>query len=172
MNQGTKLYYANGGETRKIDGSESLTDSNQNETTINSSDSEATTNSIPELEATTNATPESTGPVIFIDDSTEKTNATKSSTKKTKKSKRKKQKSNKKRINREILQTLLSRKKLYKILEHKLDMWVNFLNDLIDKSKNKNRNENNCVFYQGWAQWWRMLVKGDMWNGWTTVWGA
>lgn len=39
--------------------------------------------------------------------------------------KKKKTKKKKNRVNREILTTLLSRKKFYKIFEHKLDMLVN-----------------------------------------------
>lgn len=47
---------------------------------------------------------------------------TKSSGKNTKSKQTKKKPKQKKRVNREILSTLLSRKKLYKLLEHKLEM--------------------------------------------------
>lgn len=95
MNTGTIPFYENGGQVRNLNGD----GSSYNETiSVNS----------------TNSTemPLGNGKVPL--------KKLKNSTKKNKKSSKKSK--NKKRVNREILTTLLSRKKLYKILEHKLDM--------------------------------------------------
>lgn len=92
VNQGTKIYYENGGEVRKLDANEEVDDM------IRPSDLESN-----------NSTEKSK----VVDD-------VKNFFKKTKKSKQKSK--NNSLVNRKILTTLLSRKKLYKILEHKLDL--------------------------------------------------
>ncbi|XP_031628577.1 uncharacterized protein LOC116344249 isoform X2 [Contarinia nasturtii] len=96
VNQGTKLYYQNGGELRKFDGQEEADD------IAVTTDSE-----------TNNSTEKS----VFADNAYVKQTLGKNEN-----SKQKNKNTKKGRINRKILSTLLSRKKLYKILEHKMDL--------------------------------------------------
>lgn len=119
MNQGTFLFYANGGETRKLDDKETVeNDSNRNETDIstgaslpNSTETNISFVSNMTNQSTTNSSAK-TSNKAKPKKSSPKNTSEQSSTETPKKS----------RVNREILTTLLSRKKLYKILEHKLDM--------------------------------------------------
>ncbi|XP_055326699.1 uncharacterized protein LOC129580378 [Sitodiplosis mosellana] len=114
VNQGTILFYANGGEVRELNGDEDVVNEpSQNETL--SVKTKSPVNS-------TNST-EAEDPITDDSVSFKKSNSTTNSTGKNQKSKQSKKKpKQKKRVNREILSTLLSRKKLYKILEHKLEM--------------------------------------------------
>lgn len=79
-----------------------------------------------ETENTTNSTG---NPIVDSNVTFKKSNSTISSTKKTKDQQSKqfkqpKKTTNKSRVNREILTTLLSRKKFYKLLQHKLELYV------------------------------------------------
>lgn len=95
---------------RKLNDDESVADgSSQNETL--SINTEASTPNSTEL------------PIVDGNVSFKSSNSTTKSIGKSAKSKQSKKKpQRKKRVNREILSTLLSRKKLYKLLEHKLEM--------------------------------------------------
>lgn len=122
MNAGSVIFYQSQANQRNLDddNAEKVNDSdevNANATTIQ-----------PEFKAETNlkdTVTENTVEVVRPPSvSFKKTNSTQSSSengrKKGKKTKDKKKK--KHRVNREILSTLLSRKKFYKILMHKMDM--------------------------------------------------
>lgn len=117
MNQGTFLFYENGGETRRLDDKETAeNDPNRNEasTSTDASLLDSTETSIVSNvanQSTTNSSAKTSNKAKPTKSSPKKTSE-KSSTEAPKKT----------RMNREILSTLLSRKKLYKILEHKLDM--------------------------------------------------
>lgn len=91
---------------------------NDDEDISNSSNQNDTLNANSESSTSTNSTER----LISIENVSFKTsNSTKDSSKTNKKTKTK---SKKTRVNREILTTLLSRKKLYKMLQHKLEMYV------------------------------------------------
>lgn len=118
VNQGTKLYYANGGEVRKLDENDENFEPelNRNETVVEKLEAPMTTNSTEK-------------PIIDSNVTFKKSNSTTHSTKKPKDKKSKNSKPTKKaapktRVNREILTTLLSRKKFYKMLQHKLELCV------------------------------------------------
>lgn len=94
---------------------------NDDEDISNSSNQNDTLNANTESSTSTNSTER----LISIENVSFKTfNSTKDSSKTNKKTKQSKMKSKKTRVNREILTTLLSRKKLYKMLQHKLEMYV------------------------------------------------
>lgn len=125
MNQGTKIFYAQGGEVRKLDDGETVDDAkNGTSTSAISSDAVNSTETVV-VDKVSFKTANETN----TDDEQHTKSKGNASPKRAKGSKRKnkKQKQAKKaknRVNREILTTLLSRKKLYKMLEHKLEMCV------------------------------------------------
>lgn len=114
--------------TRNLDGdAETVTENNEISESMqrsmgNSTEAETQIRYISIETTTINSEPETT----VMASATESTTATTSSTElaqskpKTKKTKGKKKKT--KRVNREILTTLLSRKKFYRMLEHKLNL--------------------------------------------------
>lgn len=116
VNAGTVVWYQTGGN-----GDQRTLEDNEIE--------QVNTNTTATIESTVNSDATVTGeekkfPLVSF----KETNSTQSHSPngRKKSGKKKKPKKKKSRVNREILQTLLSRKKFYKILEHKLDMLVEY----------------------------------------------
>lgn len=122
MNAGSVIFYASQSDQRKLDD-----DSAEKVSDLNEENSNATTIQ-PDLKVETNLEDTVTEFTVEVEHpssvSFQKTIVTENKSangrekdKKTEDNEKKKQ-----RINREILSTLLSRKKFYKILKHKMDM--------------------------------------------------
>lgn len=126
MNSGTIIFYQNhhGDDERALDAkSAEQLDSNSTSTSFgipkNLNSSNFATESVESIENSRQSNVTERVPVPVEKVSFKKTDSTKSNSNGHEKRKKKKN-----RVNREILTTLLSRKKFYKILEHKLDMLV------------------------------------------------
>lgn len=122
MNAGSVIFYASQADQRKLDddGVEKATD-------LNEENSNATTIQ-PDLKIETNLEDTVTEFTVEVEHpssvSFKKMNSTQRKSANGQKNGKKNENAKKKkeRINREILSTLLSRKKFYKILKHKMDM--------------------------------------------------
>lgn len=160
VNSGTILWYQTPVDfERKLDGSEQI-ETESNSTIAGSTSSESIPSTTEDISSTDSPS------VTFKE---KKLNDGQPETKKTtnKKSKQKK----KKRINREILQTLLSRKKFYKMLISKLETFVYHWTYCFFFDRRTLFRLSFVVTeglsFQSRFQWWRMLAASDMWDGWT-----
>lgn len=111
VNSGTIVWYQNHPNDERTLNDDNVDQVNSNITDVDLAETETSNKTV----------------ITKVGRSFKKTNSTQSSVtngRKKIKKKKKKKKTKKSRVNREILTTLLSRKKFYKILKHKLDMLV------------------------------------------------